>query len=355
MSFATKLLNWFDQHGRHDLPWQQKINPYRVWISEIMLQQTQVKTVIPYYERFIERFPDIQTLASAEIDDVLHLWTGLGYYARGRNLHKAAKQICDNLNGQFPDEMDNVMGLPGIGRSTAGAILAIAFNQRHLILDGNVKRVLSRLYAIEAWPGDKKIEDQLWQLADQHTPQERVADYTQAIMDLGATVCSRSRPNCRHCPLQTECLAHKQGKEEDLPRAKPKKNKPERKAFFLILENAEGEVLLKQRPPSGIWGGLWSFPEVEREKDIEQNVRKNYGFSIQSRHGLQSLRHSFSHFHLDIQPVLLKGVLSGESIAESTASCWYKKSMGKNLGMATPVKKILEALHDTNGTLRKAG
>lgn len=352
---AAALLDWFEQHGRHDLPWQQDINPYRVWVSEIMLQQTQVKTVIPYYQRFMLRFPDIQSLARAEIDDVLHHWTGLGYYARGRNLHKTAKIIDKEFNGQFPDEVKTVMSLPGIGRSTAAAILAISFGQQHSILDGNVKRVLSRLHAVEGWPGDKKVANQLWQLADQYTPEERIEDYTQAIMDLGATVCTRSRPDCPQCPLQSDCVAHQQGRETEFPNAKPKKDKPVRKTIFLLMENSEGGILLQQRPPSGIWGGLWCFPEVEKEEDVNRYVREKYGFRIQSRHGLQSMRHSFSHFHLDIQPMLLKGTMTAESIAEPVASCWYKKSIRKNLGLAAPVKKLLEIRHDTNNTLRKAG
>ncbi|MBD3609161.1 MAG: A/G-specific adenine glycosylase, partial [Gammaproteobacteria bacterium] len=265
--FAERLLVWFDQHGRKELPWKSS-DPYRVWISEIMLQQTQVTTVIPYFERFITRFPDIATLAMAKQDEVLHLWTGLGYYARARNLHKAAQIIQQQYQGRFPEDFDQVIALPGIGRSTAGAILAQAMEQRHAILDGNVKRLLSRLYVIEGWPGEKQTENKLWQLAEELTPRQRIADYTQAVMDIGATLCKRSKPDCDHCPFHNHCQARRQGRQAELPHRKPKKDKPVKRCHMLILQDAQGHVLLQQRPPSGIWGGLWSLPECPEDIDI---------------------------------------------------------------------------------------
>ena len=259
--FAERLLDWFDDHGRKDLPWQRGINPYRVWISEIMLQQTQVQTVIPYYERFMQSFPDLQSLADADIDAVLQHWSGLGYYARARNLHKAAGAIRDNFAGEFPTAFDDVVELPGIGQSTAGAILAIAGNQRHAILDGNVKRVLARHAAVAGWPGKTDVSKQLWALAEARTPQQRVADYTQAIMDLGATLCTRSKPNCAACPVASDCAARIADDVAAYPGRKPKKAKPLRQTTMVIAVNGAA-VFLQRRPPVGIWGGLWSLPEV---------------------------------------------------------------------------------------------
>lgn len=337
---ATELLTWFDKHGRHDLPWQGERLPYHVWLSEIMLQQTQVSTVIPYFERFIARFPDIQTLANAPLDDVLSLWTGLGYYARARNLHKAAIQISEQYQGRFPKSFDEVIALPGIGRSTAGAILAQAMGQRHPILDGNVKRVLTRLYAIEGWPGEAKIEKQLWQLADQLTPQERIVDYTQAIMDLGATVCTRTKPKCTHCPLSQLCLAFHQENTTSYPTPKPKKNSPIRKTSMIILVNNKQELLLYKRPAIGIWGGLWSFPEMDTEEDIAAWLQNNYACEIEHSQPLEPFRHTFSHFHLDITPILTR-VKSSYQIMDSADLAWYNLTSALQLGISSPIKKLL--------------
>lgn len=346
--FSNELLRWFDKHGRHDLPWQKEHTPYRVWVSEIMLQQTQVTTVIPYYERFMETFPDIRSLATAPIDEVLHLWTGLGYYARARNLHKAAKLVCEEYNGDFPSTLDEVMSLPGIGRSTAGAILALACGQRQPILDGNVKRVLSRFYAIAGWPGKKPVEQSLWQHAEDCTPSRRTADYTQAIMDLGATLCTRSKPRCQDCPVSSGCEAHKQNRIEEFPGKKPKKTLPVKQAFMLMLRDGK-HVLLQQRPPSGIWGGLWSFPQPEVNAGDPASLQSwccdKLGYNIKDIHAWPEMRHTFSHYHLDITPIEATLKDPTNTVMESTGSVWYNTALPDARGLAAPVKRLLEALH----------
>ena len=260
-SFSERLLAWYDHHGRKDLPWQQNPSAYHVWLSEVMLQQTQVATVIPYYQRFIERFPDINALADANIDDVLGLWSGLGYYARGRNLHKAAVQIQQHHDAEVPEDFQALLDLPGIGRSTAGAIMALAFHQRYPILDGNVKRVLARYDAINVWPGEKQAEAAMWQRAEILLPEQRIANYIQAQMDLGATLCTRSRPACQQCPLQFDCKAFASGEPTLFPVRKVKKTQPVRHTNWFVYIDQDNQILLEQRPQNGIWGGLWSFPE----------------------------------------------------------------------------------------------
>lgn len=341
---SQRLLNWFDQHGRHDLPWQVDRKPYRVWVSEIMLQQTQVTTVIPYFENFMARFPDIEYLASAKLDEVLHLWTGLGYYARARNLHKAAQMIETEHTGQFPESFDEVLALPGIGRSTAGAILAQSLGQRHAILDGNVKRVLTRLHTIEGWPGQKAVEQQLWQLAEKYTPNAKLADYTQAIMDLGATVCTRSKPHCDSCPVNEHCQACKQGKVSLYPSPKPKKALPVRQTRMLLLQDAQGHFLLQQRPPSGIWGGLWSFPECPLEIDLNAWCEQQLGLEIGPVQQEAMLRHTFSHFHLDIHPVRARLKDHTDRVMEAAATLWYNTHQPDALGLPGPIKQMLEQL-----------
>ncbi|MEE9343573.1 MAG: A/G-specific adenine glycosylase [Gammaproteobacteria bacterium] len=341
--FAHRLLNWFDHYGRKDLPWQQAISAYRVWVSEIMLQQTQVATVIPYYERFIKRFPDIQTLARAGADEVLHHWSGLGYYARARNLHKTAKRVVDSHHADFPEAIETMIDLPGIGRSTAGAILAIAHHQRHPILDGNVKRVLTRFHAVDGWPGKAAVQNILWEIAATYTPDERVADYTQAIMDLGATVCTRSKPGCGHCPLNEKCTAFERGKPMDFPVKRPKRDLPVRALHMLMLVR-DNEVLLQQRPPTGIWGGLWAFPEfssLESLCDYCERFQLSAG-EIQQWPGL---RHTLSHFHMDITPCLLTVDNPMNSVMEAGNSIWYKRSKPVEIGLAAPVQKLLEGMH----------
>ncbi|MDH5180600.1 MAG: A/G-specific adenine glycosylase [Gammaproteobacteria bacterium] len=346
--FAQTLLDWYDSHGRHDLPWQQQRTPYTVWLSEIMLQQTQVTTVIPYYLRFIDTFPTISDLALAPLDTVLHLWTGLGYYARARNLHKAAQIIHTEHGGDFPQDIETVMALPGVGRSTAGAILAQSLEQRHPILDGNVKRVLTRLHAIVGPPGQKKVENQLWELAEHYTPHTRLADYTQAIMDLGATLCSR-RPDCRRCPFRHDCAALQEGDPTAYPTPKARKELPVRTTQMLLLENPAGYILLQQRPPTGIWGGLWSLPECPADTDINQWCRDQLGLQIETTRRGDNLRHTFSHFHLDIQPVyatLSNGKRNNhtEHLMEAGNTVWYNCAQPDARGLPTPVKRLLKGL-----------
>ena len=339
---SQQLLDWFARHGRHDLPWQQDRSLYRVWVSEIMLQQTQVSTVIPYFERFMQRFRDVTSLAEAPEDEVLHLWTGLGYYARARNLHRAAEQVRDQHAGLMPEDFDALLALPGIGRSTAGAILAQSRGLRFPILDGNVKRVLSRVYAVKGWPGEKAVENQLWQLAEQHTPHTQLVDYTQAIMDLGATVCRRS-PDCSQCPLMPLCDAHQAGNPRDYPTAKPRKALPVKATRMLIIENDQGEILLVKRPASGIWGGLWSLPECAN-KDSLTDCGTPLGIELTNPRELASFRHTFSHYHLDITPLHIQLKDHSDCVMEPVESVWYNTRLPKNLGLPTPVVNILASL-----------
>ena len=338
--FAARVLGWFDQHGRKDLPWQQDITPYRVWISEIMLQQTQVQTVIPYYERFVRSFPDLATLADANIDAVLRHWSGLGYYARARNLHQAAQTVRDAFGGTFPTAFDDVVGLPGIGRSTAGAILAIAGNEKHAILDGNVKRVLARHAAVEGWPGKTEVATRLWMLAEERTPELRVADYTQAIMDLGATVCTRSKPSCAVCPIAVDCEAQMADAVQAYPGRKPKKVRPLRETTMIVaMDNTA--VFLERRPPAGIWGGLWSLPEVSDIGDwCRQTLNQEPG--TMEEHAV--LRHSFSHFDLDIRPVVVRVSAASRKVADTPDATWYSPDDEPPGGMAAPVQQIINSL-----------
>jgi len=344
--FRRRLLAWFDKHGRKDLPWQRNTNPYRIWVSEIMLQQTQVSTVIPYYTRFLKRFANVKRLADAPIDDVLHHWTGLGYYARARNLHKAARLIRDQHHGRFPRSLEELQALPGIGRSTAGAILAFAFDQRHPILDGNVKRVMARVHAIDQWPGQRETEQQLWQLAEQYTPSSRVSDYTQAIMDLGATVCKRGRPLCEQCPLATGCAARTEGDPARFPVPKQRKALPEKQATLLLISRGPHEVLLQRRPPTGIWGGLWSFPERPGHEtgDLALWAREELGLEIRVKQPLPLIPHTFSHFRLQIQPVTADLVREPAAIMEMANSVWYKLEHPDSRGLAAPVQRLLQQM-----------
>ncbi len=341
-SFSARVLKWFDKHGRKHLPWQQDINAYRVWLSEIMLQQTQVTTVIPYFERFTARFPTVIALAAAPIDEVLHLWTGLGYYARARNLHKCAQIVVKNHGGEFPVTVEELAELPGIGRSTAGAIASIAYHQRAAILDGNVKRVLARYHAVEGWPGQTDVVNRLWELAEQYTPKSRANHYTQAMMDMGATLCTRSKPKCEICPLREGCIAYAQGNPQEYPGKKPKKALPEKSVQLLMLRNSAGDLLLQQRPAQGIWGGLWSFPELAMGLAADDYVSDHFG-EVVVHEVWDSYRHTFSHYHLDITPVLIQLAKSPQTIGEA-ATHWYNPHQPDALGLAAPVKKLLEKL-----------
>lgn len=339
--FSHAVLNWFDQHGRQNLPWQHPRSSYFVWLSEIMLQQTQVATVIPYFTRFIEHFPNVDALAAAPQDEVLHLWTGLGYYARARNLHKCAQQLVSEHNSQFPDTVDALCALPGIGRSTAGAILAQSRGLRAPILDGNVKRVLARYHTVAGWPGKKSVENQLWTLAERYTPHSRLADYTQAMMDLGATVCRRGKPDCQQCPLRHSCQALEQGNPQDYPGKKPKKALPVRQTLMLILRNHEGKVWLEQRPQQGIWGGLWCFPQCDKPENTPQALQQRALTAGSSATTVGQFRHTFSHFHLEIQADQI--AVSETGITDNLGR-WVDPAQPGKLGLAAPVKKLLSTL-----------
>jgi A/G-specific adenine glycosylase len=331
---TSAVLTWFDGAGRKHLPWQHNPTPYRVWISEIMLQQTQVATVIPYYERFMQRFPEMGGLAQASLDEVLHLWTGLGYYARARNLHQTAQRIGSEHGGKFPTTLAAVQSLPGIGRSTAGAVLALSFGQRHPILDGNVKRVLTRFFGIAGFPGSKQIENRLWELAELCTPYERVAHYTQAIMDLGATLCTRARPACADCPLRIDCVAKRDNLQSALPTPRPKRLRPHRTAIVLVAMNSNGAILLERRPASGIWGGLWTFPQFDNEDECARFTGRR------SESQLPPYRHAFTHFDLELQPLLIRDAVRLQ-VADSDNYCWYDPVHPPRIGLATPVRDII--------------
>jgi len=343
MKFSTLVLRWFDKHGRKHLPWQQNRTPYRVWVSEIMLQQTQVTTVIPYFERFMKRFPTVDELAAASQDEVLQLWTGLGYYARGRNLHKCAQTVVDQYQGEFPSTAEGLEALPGIGRSTAGAIISLALNKPATILDGNVKRVLARYHGVDGWPGKKPVADKLWQFAELHTPKTRAADYTQVMMDLGATLCTRSKPLCEQCPIHLDCAAYKEGAPERYPGKKPKKTLPIKTAQLLMIQNELGHILLEQRPALGIWGGLWSFPELTIEEDALHYCQQNTG-KVSNHKQWLSFRHTFSHYHLEIYPVHIQIKKSLGKIASNNSLRWCSEEQWQQLGLAAPVKKLLNKL-----------
>ena len=340
--FSNQLVSWYQQHGRKTLPWQLNKNPYKTWLSEVMLQQTQVATVIPYFERFTARFADINALAAAPLDEVLHLWTGLGYYARARNLHKAAQTIATQHNGVFPTQFDQVLALPGIGRSTAGAVLSLALGQHYPILDGNCKRVLARFAAISGWPGEKKIEQQLWQLAEQLTPKHTVAEFNQAMMDLGATLCSRSKPRCVECPLKLKCQAALAGEQASYPGKKAKKALPEKQSFWLLLQH-DAEVLLVQRPASGLWGGLFGFIEFASITEREQYIALN-ALQIESSAELAGFRHTFSHFHLWIQPRLLKLKCKPDIVQEQSEVTWFTIERIPQVGLSAPAKQLFQQL-----------
>ncbi len=339
--FAQRVLSWYHEKGRKHLPWQQNRTPYRVWVSEIMLQQTQVATVIPYYDRFMEKFPDVVSLADAPQDEVLHLWTGLGYYARARNLHKAAQVVRDNFDGQFPADFVHVFGLPGIGRSTAGAVLSLSLGQHHAILDGNVKRVLTRHQTIEGWTGTKAVENQLWSLAEEHTPEQGSREFNQAMMDIGATLCTRSKPKCDDCPVEADCKGLASNRQTEFPTPKAKKKVPVRTTRMLIIKNGD-QIYLEQRPPAGIWGSLWCFPEVQ-DNEEQTKALNRLGIQNYKARELTPFRHTFSHFHFDISPTLIEINQSNRNlIMEANNSLWYKLLQPQSIGLAAATKKLLQ-------------
>ncbi|HPE61023.1 MAG: A/G-specific adenine glycosylase [Thiothrix sp.] len=346
-NFAVHVLDWYDQHGRRHLPWQQNPTLYRVWVSEIMLQQTQVATVIPYYQRFMARFPDLITLADADTDQVLKHWEGLGYYSRARNLHRCAQVIRDQHHGRFPTDLETVMNLPGIGRSTAGAILSLAQGQAHPILDGNVKRVLARYHAIQGYPGINAVQQQLWQHAERHLPDQRNAAYTQAMMDLGAMLCTRSKPACLLCPLRAGCQAARQGNPQDYPGRKPARVLPEKTRFALVLRNPSGDILLEQRPPTGVWGGLWSFPEFPDRHSALVKLSELAGRdSAAGLHELPLQTHAFSHYRLQLQLLLADLGTPETGIMEAGQQLWYKAGTEFGGGLSSAAQQLLKLLEN---------
>jgi A/G-specific adenine glycosylase len=342
-ALAPALLAWAEQHGRHDLPWQQHVTPYRVWISEVMLQQTQVATVLPYYTRFLARFPDVGTLAAASLDEVLSLWTGLGYYARARNLHRSARLVMQSQGGCLPITMAELQALPGIGRSTAGAILALAQGLRQPILDGNARRVLARFFAVGGDPGDRETLQRLWALAEACTPRERVDEYTQAIMDLGSGICVHSRPRCDVCPLSSGCQAFHAGRQGELPSPRRRRRRPERVAFALVAVHPSGAVLLERRPAPGLWGGLWSFPMFESETDLRA-FSAHFSASTCELRALPPQQHAFTHFGLTLHPVVVR--IEGEQagLEDNPACLWYDPASPAEVGLSKAVTNLLASL-----------
>ncbi len=339
---APALLSWWEGNGRKDLPWQRNPTPYRVWVSEIMLQQTQVSTVIGYYARFLNAFPDVQVLARAELDSVLHLWSGLGYYARARNMHRAAGEICERFGGVLPSDIDALVSLPGIGRSTAGAILALAAGQRYPILDGNARRVLARVFGVAGWPGDTAVNRELWRLADACTPAHRVGHYTQAIMDLGASVCTRRKANCAACPFSPQCLAHQRDVVDKIPAPRPKRDRPQREVVLVMVVREDGAVLLEKRPSSGVWGGLWGFPETATVDQVPAWCQSQVGIVPRQMQVRSVLHHGFTHFDLAMTPVEAHIASPPERAMEGNRWLWYNLKQPAAVGIAAPVARLLE-------------
>lgn len=338
--FSRRLIDWQKRHGRHDLPWQNTRDPYAIWVSEIMLQQTQVSAVIAYYQRFMQRFPDVASLAAAEQEEVLRYWSGLGYYSRARNLHQAAQKIMDERGGVFPQTFAEVQALPGVGRSTAAAIVSFAYESPQPILDGNVKRVFARHFLIDGWPGSPKVEQQMWALAEALLPAQDMVAYTQGLMDLGATLCTRSRPQCVRCPLHASCEAHRQDRTATLPTPKPRKPTPQRQTTMLMLLRGN-EILLEKRPPRGIWGGLWSLPEAQADESPQAVAAQRYGLATEPLPPLAPLSHAFTHFRLAITPQPLRVLQAGEA-GSGAAVIWMALEDAIGAALPTPVRTLLQ-------------
>ncbi|MES2859760.1 MAG: A/G-specific adenine glycosylase [Pseudomonadota bacterium] len=339
--YAPRVLAWFDSHGRHDLPWQHPRTPYRVWLSEIMLQQTQVAVVAPYFERFVQALPDLPALAAASQDEVLALWSGLGYYSRARNLHRTAQVCVEAGAGELPRDLDGLIALPGIGRSTAGAILSQAWGMREPILDGNVKRVLCRVFGIDGWPGSPKTEKQLWEIAESLLPDARLADYTQAQMDFGATLCTRVDPACARCPLRDGCIALRDGRTADLPTPKPGKPVPERSTHMLLVEDASGRVLLQRRPPAGVWASMWSLPQHPDIAEARHWFERHAQGDFDSAKVDSAIVHSFSHYRLRIHPMRISAAARAE-VGDNPDLRWASRAELAAIGLPAPVRRLLE-------------
>ena len=339
---APRLLRWFDRHGRHELPWQHPRTPYRVWLSEVMLQQTRVSVVLEYFQRFVAALPTLPDLARADLDQVLALWSGLGYYGRARNLHRAARECMERHDGELPRDLEGLAALPGIGRSTAGAILAQAHGQRVAILDGNVKRVLARLHGVRGWPGSSSTERMLWQLAESHLPGERLADYTQALMDFGATSCTRARPACGSCPLQAGCVAFRDGLVEQLPEARPARTLPVRQCVMLLVTDPQGRVLLQRRAATGVWAGLWSLPECVDQPAASDWLLRHLGGGA-SATPLPPFAHAFSHYRLEVTPLRAVRGAPATRVADAPDLRWAAHAELAGTGLPAPVRRLLDA------------
>ena len=344
--FSTRIIAWQKRHGRRDLPWQNTRDPYRIWLSEIMLQQTQVATVIPYFARFLEKFPTLRDLARASEDEVLALWSGLGYYSRGRNLLRAAQIVAEKFSGEFPKGMNDILALPGVGQSTAAAISAFAFGERQAILDGNVKRVFARQFGVAGFPGEKKIETKLWSVANEALPKKNIESYTQGLMDLGATVCLRTRPLCLACPVEESCIAKREGRIKELPTPRPRKAVPEKSSTMLIIAHA-GEVLLEKRPPTGVWAGMWCFPELINGASPRDVCRDRYGLETKPLKPWGVLQHGFTHFKLSItpQPITVQKKLAR---AAEPGVMWLSIKDALVAAIPKPVRELLIKLDQRN-------
>jgi A/G-specific adenine glycosylase len=343
--FARRVVRWQSRAGRNHLPWQGTGDAYAIWVSEIMLQQTQVATVVPFFERFMTRFPDIATLAAAPLDDVMRLWSGLGYYTRARNLHRAAQRIVAEHGSVFPQTLAEIERLPGVGRSTAAAIASFAFGARAAILDGNVKRLLARHFLVEGFPGDRAVERKLWALAESLLPKRDTAAYIQGLMDLGAMICTTRNPVCSRCPVRTTCGACNAGRVEGFPAPRPRRRGPARSTVMAVLRHG-GDVLLEKRPPSGVWGGLWSLPEVASEAGIPRIVAERFGLDVKGTDRLAPMRHAFTHFTLEIQPVLVDVAAKVPRAAE-LGSVWLPLEMAAAAALPAPVKRLLGRLNES--------
>jgi A/G-specific adenine glycosylase len=341
--FAQKMIRWHKNHGRHDLPWQKNMTPYRIWISEIMLQQTQVATVIPYFQRFISTFPSITHVANAPLNDVIKLWAGLGYYSRAKHLHQTAKCIESDYKGKFPNTLDELIKLPGIGRSTAGAILAFAFNQRAAILDGNVKRIFIRLHGLKMTMQSHGTQKILWELAEHYLPRKNIQSYIQSLMDLGATLCLRKKPRCDACPLIKHCTAYQNQDTHRLPLPTRRKKLPTKEVFFLILKNEQSKILLEKRPPVGIWSHLWSFPEIKKLSDLQMHL-KEFGLKKLSQTALPTFKHTFSHFHLNITPLIIQTTPIESLISDTKQIIWIFPKQFSDYGLPKPTNDLLKSL-----------
>jgi A/G-specific adenine glycosylase len=344
-TFSEAVIAWQRQHGRHALPWQNTQDAYRVWLSEIMLQQTQVSAVIPYYQRFLARFPDVQSLAQAPSEDVMSHWSGLGYYTRARNLHRCAQRVVAEYGGRFPEDPEKLADLPGIGRSTAAAIAAFSYGVRAAILDGNVKRVFARVFGVEGFPGAKAVEDQLWLRAVALLPETGIQSYTQGLMDLGATLCTRTKPACERCPLAARCVALHTQRVSVLPERKPKKKVPEKDTVMLVVRHGN-TVLLEQRPDTGIWGGLLSLPEMpvcDPDDTLRELDRALHAFGQVRRYSqLQPFTHVFTHFKLHITPLLVE--LDDVVAQPATPYVWYAQNKLATAPLPVPAKKLLSGV-----------